>query len=433
MVLAVAIFAVTLLLIIVRPKPLNEGTAAAMGAVTILIAGVISMEDIYEVFWATDNILLFFLGLMVISAVTDQAGIFKWFAHEAVGLANGSARRLLLVVFGLGVLITTFFSNDATALILTPIVFVLITKFKLNPLPYVFACAFIANTASTLLPVSNPVNLLAVDTFRITLGEYLKFTLLPGLMAITVNVVLFMYIFRNDIRASFSHDDPDPPVKVDAFFVFVSAVLVLTAIGYILTLVYARPASWPAMAGAAALLAGGAAFRRKEGAATFRRLNLRGVASGISWSIFIFIFCLALLVRGLENREVTQVIGEAVTHVSSAGALWAVLAVSFCTAIGANLVNNWSMMMISVSSLASMSTTVPSFDRSLIYASVLGADLGPNITILGSLSSMLWLVLLRQRGLDIRQVQYIKLGLTVMPLMLITSALCVYICGRLFG
>ncbi len=424
MILAVAIFAVTLLLIILRPKPLNEGTAAAAGAVTILIAGIISVEDVYEVFWATDNILLFFLGLMVISAVTDQAGIFKWFAHEAVGLANGSARRLLLVVFGLGVLITTFFSNDATALILTPIVFVLITKFKLNPLPYVFACAFIANTASTLLPVSNPVNLLAVDTFRITLGEYLKFTLLPGLMAITVNIVLFMYIFREDIRASFSHDDPDPPVKVDAFFVFVSAVLVLTAIGYILTLVYARPASWPAMAGAAALLAGGAAFRR---------LTLRGVASGVSWSIFIFIFCLALLVRGLENREVTQVIGEAITHVSSAGAMWAVLAVSFCTAIGANLVNNWSMMMISVSSLASMSTTVPSFDRSLIYASLLGADLGPNITILGSLSSMLWLVLLRQRGLDIRQVQYIKLGLTVMPLMLITSALCLYICGRLFG
>jgi arsenical pump membrane protein len=432
-ILAVAIFAVTLVLIILRPKPLNEGTAAAMGAVTILITGVISMEDVYQVFWATDNILLFFLGLMVISAVTDQAGVFKWFAHEAVGLANGSARRLLLVVFGLGVLITTFFSNDATALILTPIVFVLITKFKLNPLPYVFACAFIANTASTLLPVSNPVNLLAVDSFRITLGEYLKFTLLPGLMAIAVNVVLFLYIFRKDIRASFSHDDPDPPVKVDAFFVFVSAVLVLTAIGYILTLVYARPASWPAMAGSAALLAGGGVFRRKEGAATFRRLNLRGVASGISWSIFIFIFCLALLVRGLENREVTQAIGEAVTHVSSAGALWAVVAVCFCTAIGANLVNNWSMMMISVSSLASMAGTVPSFDRSLIFASLLGADLGPNITIMGSLSSMLWLVLLRQRGLEIRQAQYIKLGLAVMPLMLVTSALCVYICGRLFG
>jgi arsenical pump membrane protein len=174
------------------------------------------------------------------------------------------------------------------------------------------------------------------------------------------------------------------------------------------------------MGGAVALLAGGFAFRR---------LKLRGVASGISWSIFIFIFGLALLVRGLENKEVTQAIGEAVAHLSSAGTLWAVLGVSIGTAIGANLVNNWSMMMISVSSLAS----VGSIDRSLVYASVLGADLGPNITILGSLSSMLWLVLLRQRGLDIRPVQYVKLGLTVMPLMLITSALCIYACGQLFG
>lgn len=424
MIPAVAIFAVTLLLIVLRPKPLNEGTAAAVGAVTILITGIISVEDVYEVFWATDNILLFFLGLMVISAVTDGAGIFRWCAHQALGLANGSARRLLLVVFGLGALITTFFSNDATALILTPIVFVLITKFKLNPLPYVFACAFIANTASVLLPVSNPVNLLAVDSFRITLNEYLRFTLLPGLVAIGVNIALFMYIFRRDISGSFSHDDPDPPVRVDGFFVFVAVVLALTAIGYLLTLVYARPASWPAMAGAAALLAGGAAFRR---------LDLQGVGSSISWPIFIFIFCLALLVRGLENREVTRVIGEAVTHVSSAGAFWAVIAVAICTAIGANLVNNWSMTMISVSSLASMMSTVPSFDRSLIYASLLGADLGPNITILGSLSSMLWLVLLRQRGLDIHQVQYVKLGLTVMPLMLTTSAICIYACGWLFG
>ena len=137
--------------------------------------------------------------------------------------------------------------------------------------------------------------------------------------------------------------------------------------------------------------------------------------------------------RGLENEGVTRAIGEAVAHLSSAGTLWAVLAVSFGTAIGANLINNWSMMMISVSSLASISSTALSFDRSLIYASVLGADLGPNITILGSLSSMLWLVLLRQRGLDIRPPQYLKLGLIVMPLMLITSALCIYACGRLFG
>jgi arsenical pump membrane protein len=424
MILAIVIFAITLVLIIVRPKTLTEGTAAALGAIAILIAGVISLDDAYDVLKSTYNILLFFLGLMVISTIADQAGFFKWCAQKAVTLAKGSARRLLLVVFGLGVLITAFFSNDATALILTPIVFVLVTRFKLKPLPYVFACAFIANTASMLLPVSNPVNLLAVDSFKITLGEYLKFTLLPSLVAITINIGLFMFIFRKDIAASFKDEQPEPPVKIDAFFRFVCVVLSLTAVGYVLASVYGKPVFWPATGGAAALLAGGFAFRR---------LRLRGVASGISWSIFIFIFGLALLVRGLENKEVTQAIGEAVAHVSSAGTLWAVIAVSLGTAIGANLVNNWSMMMISVSSLASVSGTVLSFDRSLIYASVLGADMGPNITILGSLSSMLWLVLLRQRGLDIKPVQYVKLGLTVMPLMLIISALSIYVCGRLFG
>jgi arsenical pump membrane protein len=424
MILAIVIFAITLVLILLRPKPLNEGTAAVLGAIAILAAGVVSPADAFDVLKATDNILLFFLGLMVISTVTDQAGFFKWCAQKAVGLAKGSARRLLLVVFSLGVLITAFFSNDATALILTPIVFVLVTRFKLRPLPYVFACAFIANTASMLLPVSNPVNLLAVDTFRITLGEYLKFTLLPSLAAISINIGLFMFIFRKDIAGSFRDEQPEPPVRIDAFFGFVCVALVLTAAGYVLASVYGKPVSWPATGGAAVLLAGGFAFRR---------LKPRSVASGISWSIFIFIVGLALLVRGLENEGVTRAIGEAVGHLSSAGTLWAVLAVSFGTAIGANLVNNWSMMMISVSSLASVSSTALSFDRSLIYASVLGADLGPNITILGSLSSMLWLVLLRQRGLDIRQTQYIKLGLIVMPLTLITSALCIYACGWLFG
>ena len=133
MILAIVIFAITLVLIIARPKPLNEGTAAALGAIAIVATGVVSPRDAFDVLKATDNILLFFLGLMVICTITDQAGFFKWCAHKAVRLAKGSARRLLLVVFGLGVLITAFFSNDATALILTPIVFVLITRFKLKP------------------------------------------------------------------------------------------------------------------------------------------------------------------------------------------------------------------------------------------------------------------------------------------------------------
>ena len=401
----------------VRPKPLNEATAALLGALLMVVVGKVSPGQTFEVLKSSANILLFFLGLMIICAIADRAGFFEWSALKAIGLAKGKGRRLLLVLFGLGTVITAFFSNDATALVLTPIVFVLVTKLRLNPLPYVFACAFIANTASMLLPISNPVNLLPVDKFGLTLGEYLRFLLAPAILAILINVALFLIIFRKAISASFKYIDLEHSIKSDGFFMFTCFGLALTAISYIFTSLYGKPLSWPALGGAAFLLIGGFAFRR---------LSLKKVNSGISWSILLFIFSLALLVKGLDNSGVTKHLGEALSNLYSENHLGAVLATSFGTAIGSNLINNWSMMMVSVSSLGSIGSSMPIPHQGLIYSTILGADLGPNITILGSLSSMLWLVLLRQRGLDIHPLQYLKLGLVVTPIMLIAVALSLY-------
>ncbi|OGO02001.1 MAG: hypothetical protein A2Y59_02800 [Chloroflexi bacterium RBG_13_52_14] len=403
-----------------RPRPLNEATAALLGAVLMLATSIVSPSQAFGVLKDIDNILLFFLGLMIICVVADHAGFFEWCASKAVKLAGGKGLRLLLVLFGLGTLITTFFSNDATALVLTPIVYVTVTRLKLNPLPYVFACAFIANTASMMLPISNPVNLLPVDGFGITLGEYLRFLLLPTILAITINVVLFILIFRKAISASFKYDGTGFSVKVDSFFIFTCISLTLTAIGYIVTSVYGLPLSWPALGGAVVLL---------TGAFAFRRLNPRGVNSGISWSILLFIFSLALLVKGLENAGVTEALGRAMADLSSQNTLGAILATCFGTAVGSNLINNWSMMMVSVSSIGEISNSVAASGQGLIYSSIIGADLGPNITIIGSLSSMLWLVLLRQRGLNIHPLQYLKLGLIVAPPMLIIGALSLYLCS----
>ena len=137
--------------------------------------------------------------------------------------------------------------------------------------------------------------------------------------------------------------------------------------------------------------------------------------------------------KGLENAGITHVLGEALVWLSTKGTLEAIIATTVATGLGSNLINNWSMMMVSVSSLASASNPVASFDQSLIYSSILGADLGPNIAILGSLSSMLWLVLLRRRGLDIHPLQYLKLGLIVTPPMLIASALALYASSVFWG
>lgn len=389
-----------------RPKPLNEATAASIGAGLMLATGVVLPGQALEVLRGNANILLFFLGLMLVSAVAERAGFFEWSAFKAVRLAKGSALLLLLVIFGLGTAITAFFSNDATALILTPIVYVLVTRLKLNPLPFVFACAFIANTASMLLPVSNPVNLLPIDRFGLTLGEYLRFLLLPSLLVIALNIVLFAIIFRKHLSASFDDKGSQNSVKVDRFFLFACGGLVVTALGYLVASFYGLPLSWPALGGAAMLLAGGLGFRR---------LHLREVGANLSWSILPFILSLALLVKGLENARVTHALGEALAGLSARGVLEGVLSTSFFTAFGSNLINNWSMMMVSVSSLAAISNPAPHFDQSLIYAAILGADLGPNMAIQGSLSSMLWLVLLRRRGLDIHPLQYLKLGLVVTP------------------
>jgi len=417
MLLTLCIFALTLILIMARPKPLNEAMAASLGAVLMVATSVVSPFQAFEVLKANANVLLFFLGLMLVSVVADKAGFFEWSAVKAVMLANGNGRRLLLIIFGLGAVITAFFSNDATALVLTPIVYMLVSRLKLNPLPYVFACAFIANTASLVLPVSNPVNLLPVDRFGLTLGEYLRFLLVPTILVTTINVVLFAVIFRKDISTSFDDDSPRNPVKVDAFFLFVCGGLALTAFGYIFASIYGLPLCWPALAGATILVASGFGFHR---------LNLSSLGSGVYWSILPFIFSLALLVKGLENVGITHALGETLAWLSTKGTLEAIMATTFCTAFGSNLINNWSMMMVSVSSLASVSNPVAPFDKSLIYSSILGADLGPNIAILGSLSSMLWLVLLRRRGLDIHPLQYLKLGLIVTPPMLIVGALALY-------
>jgi arsenical pump membrane protein len=424
MLLAPLIFIPTIALVIWRPKPFNEATAAALGAAIIIIAGVVTPAQTWQVLLANLNILLFFLGLMVISIIADKAGFFEWCAQKAVKLAGGKGPALLAVIFGLGTFLTAFFSNDATALILTPIVFTLVTRLKLNALPYVFACAFIANTASMLLPVSNPVNLLAVEKFHLTLGQYFKFLLVPSLLVIGLNIGLFMLIFRKTVFKISCEDPGFSAVKIDRFFVAISAGLGATALGYVVVSVYGLPLAYPALGGAILLLASAFAFRR---------IQIKQVYHGMSWSIFLFIISLALLVKGLENGGVIQFLTDQLSALADHGPLQALFSVTLGTALGSNLINNWSMMMVSVSSLDTLAAQGTGFHQSLVYGAIMGADLGPNIAILGSLSSMLWLSLLKKRGLEIHPLQYLKLGLIVTPVILIMGVLALYLCSLWWG
>ncbi len=199
MLFTIVVFALTLILVMLRPKRVTEWMAAALGGLLMLIGGRVGLDEAAHTLAASWNVFGFFLGLMSISALADAAGFFEWAAFTAARHSGGSARRLFINVFLVGTVVTTFLSNDATALILTPIVFTLVSRLGLSPLPYFYACIFVADTASLTLPVSNPVNILMVDATNQGLADYLSYLLLPSILAISLNLVLFLFIFRNAI------------------------------------------------------------------------------------------------------------------------------------------------------------------------------------------------------------------------------------------
>jgi len=416
--IALSISVITVVLIMLRPRPLNEGTAAAIGAALMLISGRVLSEELLAVLQDVAPILLFFLGLMLICVAAEKAGFFQWSAYKAVNLAKGKGQVLFFTIFALGTVITAFLSNDATALVLTPIVFTMVSQLKLNPLPYVFTCAFIANTASLLLPVSNPVNLLPFTAFHLTLGQYLRYLLLPSVVGIGVNMLVFRLLFRREISADFKANTLPCPSR-DAFFKYTCVALGFIAVAYLAISVRGLPLFWAALGGGLLLIGGGLALHR---------LHLREIGSGISWSILLFIFSLSVVVKGLGNSGVIAALGNALAQSFPQESFRGIATVAIGNALGSNLINNWSMMMVSVSSLGvANSSPAPS----LIYAAILGADLGPNLTIVGSLSSMLWLVLLRQRGLDIRPRQYFRVGLLLILPLLAASIGSLYLMARL--
>ena len=408
------IFGVTLALIITRPRGITEAGAALGGAVALLLTGYIGPLSALKVLGGEWNVYGFFLGLMTISALADQAGIFDAVAEVAARWADGNAMRLYIGVFLVGVVVTAFLSNDATALILTPVVYALVTRLRLPVLPFMFACTFIADTASFLLPVSNPINILVLDAFGGGLGTFLRFLLLPALFCIVCNIVVFAWLFRRDLRLRFDSGAIEASSHPAQFRLTVAG-LGLTALGYVAASALQIPLSLVALGGALLLL----------GAAVwYRTVDWRHMRREISWSLFVFITGMFIVVQAMANLGVTTALGQGLVRLGGDGALGTMLVTTFGTALGANLINNLPMALVMTATLRSLHV-IAGTRQALVYGTILGADLGPNLTTVGSLATMLWLLILRRKGLDISTLDYFKLGLTVVPTMLVVGALLI--------
>ncbi len=417
LVIGTSIFVLTLALIMVRPWRITEAVAAAGGGVLMLLGGFVSPAEGAEVLGGEWNVYGFFLGLMTISALADQAGIFEALASAAGRLARGDARRLYIAVFLVGVIITSVLSNDATALILTPVVYALVTRLRLPVLPFMFATTFIADTASFILPVSNPINILVLDAFGGGLGTFLRYLFLPSLFCILANIGLFTFLFRHDLDMSYetpglaSLAPPQPRV-----FRFTLVSLGLIALGYIAASAAQFPLSFIALGGSGLLLLG---------TYHYHKLDWRKLRGEISWPLFIFISGMFIVVRGVENLGLTTAFGRLLLQLAGSDPLRAVVLAAAGTALGANLINNVPMALVMISTLGTLGANAA--HPALVYATILGADLGPNLTTVGSLATMLWLLILRRKGLEISTLEYFKLGVTVVPLMIIVGAFLIWL------
>ncbi|MGA8658651.1 MAG: SLC13 family permease [Chthoniobacterales bacterium] len=411
----------TLIGIMTRPFRWNEAAIAMVGAGVLLLLGLISPVDAFSTLVRDWNIFLFFLGMMTLSALAEAAGLFDWLAAQAARFAGKSAARLFLNVFLLGTLISAILSNDATALILTPIVYVLVTKLRLPVLPYLFACTFIADTASFLLPVSNPINIIILSRFSLDLVTFMRLLFLPSLVVIAINIGVFFLLYRKQLKGTFDIErlpSARQAVRHKAYFRYTCGVLVLIALAYVIASAVQLPLSLIALGGALLLFIG---------AICWKQISLHQTAKRISWSIFGFIAGMFIVVRAIEDTGLTTMFGNWLIHLSGGTSFGAVMVGTAGAALGTNLINNLPMAVVMISALSGIQHAAPALQHGFVAATIFGCDLGPNLTTVGSLATVLWLLILRQRDVDVSGLDYFKIGVVVTPLMLLAGALTIWL------
>jgi arsenical pump membrane protein len=412
---------VTLAGIMTRPFRWSEARIAMGGAGVLLVLGLIRPADAALTLLRDWNTFLFFLGMMGLSAMAEAAGLFDWLAVQAARFAHGSAARLFLNVFLLGSAISMIFSNDATALILTSVVYVLVTRLRLPVLPYLFACTFIADTASFLLPISNPINIIVMSRYPLGLWTFLRLLLLPSLVVIAINIGIFYLLYRSQLKGTFDLSrlpTVEKAVKHKPYFRYTLWVLAVVAPSYVIAAALRFPLSMVSVAGALLLLAG---------ALFWKRTTLVEAGKGISWPIFGFIAGMFVVVRAIEVTGLTIKLGNLLLRLSGGTSFGAVMVGTFGSALGTNLINNVPMAVVMNSSLGSIQHAAPAIRNGFVAATMFGCDLGPNLTTVGSLATILWLLILRQRDVEVSGLDYFKVGVLVTPVMLFAGALTIWL------
>jgi arsenical pump membrane protein len=393
------IAAVTIAFMLLRPRGIPEVVWTSAGALLLILTRLISLPLAGHAIARGLNVYLFLTGMMLLAVMGRHYGVFDWLAARAVRGAEGSPRRLFTLIFIVGVLVTAFLSNDATAVVLTPAVLAAVRRARANPLPYLFICAFIANAAGFLLPISNPANIVVFNHVMPPLLDWLAMFLLPATVAVTVTYILMRFIFRHDLTGECNGHVTHPPLSRTGRLVL-AGMCVSAA-----TLLIASGLHWSLGLPTCLVAAVVAVF-----ALVHRRENPMLLLREVSWSVIPLVAALFIIVAATEKAGALTFLRHAMQIASTWSPSAAALAVGSCTGIGTNLVNNLPLGLIASTTLRTLPV------HSLMQKAVLiGIDLGPNLSVTGSLATILWLMALRKEGLEISGWRFLKAGILIMP------------------
>ena len=396
------IVAASIVLMLVRPRGIAEVWWISGGAALLVALRLVPLRLAGHAVAEGTDVYLFLAGMMLLSELAREQGVFDWVAATAVRSARGSCSRLFLLVYGAGTAVTIFMSNDATAVVLTPAILAAVKKSKVSPLPYLFVCALVANAASFVLPISNPANLVVFHGGMPPLGQWLAAFAVPSVLSIMATFLVMRVIFREELG-----DVID--AEVEASPLTANGKLVLAGLGAM-----------------TAILLTASALRWDLGLPTFvaalvitamvsvkSKSNPMQLAREISWGTLLLVAGLFVMVDAVERQGALHVLRAWLQWADGLAPAIGALVVGFVVGVGNNVVNNLPMGLISGATLQAAHT------HGLMASAVLiGVDLGPNLSITGSLATILWLLALRKEGVEVGFWKFLRVGAIAMPVAL---------------
>ncbi|MGC9292054.1 MAG: arsenic transporter [Acidobacteriaceae bacterium] len=406
----------SIVLVLLRPRRIPEYIWASAGALLLVLTRLVPWRQALGSVREGTNVYLFLTGMMVLSEVARLHGVFDWLAEHAMEQAHGSRLRLFVLIYGVGIAVTALLSNDATAVVLTPAVLAVVRRRgrSMSPMPYLFACAFTANAASFVLPISNPANLIVFDGNLPSLAVWLKTFLLPAVVAIAGTFALLYWHNRKELAGTI--DDDCVPAQLNVKGRIAALGILFSALLLLLISAAGRPLGPPTCAAALLVLL---AVSAKD----FR--SILTAVREISWGVLPLVASLFVLVEAMNHAGAQPLTVAALRHMEQWSPVAGATAAAFGIGLAANVINNLPMGLIGAGALRAVGATP------LLHAAVLlGIDFGPNLSVSGSLATILWLIALRREKIEVSAGRFLRAGLFIMPPVLLLAVLALVLTTR---